>query len=229
MRIQYKFHVTVALLLVALTACNVPPPPAAPGAKPIPKDKEAVLAEMRPLLSPYRAILANPTGPGLPDSQRADTLAAIRTAQAEYGQEEYAQAAMRELGQEIAALAIQAKDQERWRLVEALIDVYEVLNLQSYLLDSLDRRAELILAKPKVVVKGFMEDGKTGQWSVFMEVTDRNAKKSEKVVKQVGDVFNNLKLREIVGDNNAIKLEYLRIPDLVFTVEGISRLSKAPA
>lgn len=231
MKFYQKFGALwVAPVLLVLSACEVPPPPNAdPNAKPIPKTKEEVLTELRPLLAPYRSILASPGASGITDAQRTATLEAIRVAQQDYGAQEYAQDAMRELGVEIAELALEAKDQERWRLVEALIDVHEVMNLNSYLLTSLDRRAEVILARPKVKVKGFMEDAARKEWSVFMEVTNRDSKKVEKVVATEGDVFHNLKLREIIGNNNAVELEYLRIPGLFFTVEGVSRLSKPPA
>lgn len=212
---------------VGLTACSSAPQPAAPGAPAMPRTKEEVLRDLAPILEPYRAAVNNPALT-FTEEQREQVIAGIREAQQRYGAKDYAQAAFRELGAEIAQLALRARDQERWRLVEALIDVHEMLQLESVMMDRLSDRAEKILAMPKVKVRGFFEDQQSKSLTVFMEVTDRFNTKRQMVRARVGETFNDLRLKEIIGNNSGVRLEYLKIPGLEFTVEGVSRLSRPP-
>ena len=104
--------------------------------------------------------------------------------------------------------------------VEAAVDAFEILSMESMLMSRLDQRAKTILAQPKVEVKGFIEDKEKNAIYIFLRVTDRATGKVKSVNVREGDVFNDLRVVAIIGNNKAVQFEYLKIPGLIFEVKG---------
>ena len=214
-------------LLAVLPGCKdggfwsrTPPEPV------IQKTKDEYLAMFRPLLEPLRQGVTAPAVPNVPlitDDARDQVIKALTDAKTQYGQDEIAQEAFREVGYEAAELAKRARDAERWRVALACVDAFEVLGLQSHALDRLNTYGRLVMGRPKVAVRGFMEDKEIGVTSVFIELTDRETGKTTRVVKRVGEEFNNLRLVEILKGSNTVRFEYLPIEGMFFDVEGPRR------
>jgi len=192
--------------------------------------KEQIVAEVKPMIEPLREVLRPMPGggrsPGLTEESRNIVINALRDAQIKYGNTENGPAALREVGVEIAEIARNARDDDRWILVQACVDAYEILNMKSAALERLDNRAKELLARPTVEVKGFLDDKETGVINVFLELTDRETKEVKKVTAREGDEFDNLRLVEIIGNNKVVRFEYLAIPGLFFEVEGVSFWSR---
>ena len=117
-------------------------------------------------------------------------------------------------------IAKSAAESERYKLVLACIDAIELLNMESRLLERLGARADTILARPVVRVRGFLDDHEKGDTYVFLELLDRRNGTVERYEARPGDEFNNLRLIRIIGRNKAVLLEYLRMPGLFFEVEA---------
>jgi len=126
--------------------------------------------------------------------------------------------ALKRLGYAIQEIARQARDAERWHLVMACVDAFEVLSMDSYLLEKLDERARAILEQPKVEVKGYFHDQNTDERFVFLQLTNRLTQEVTKERVREGEEVQNLRVVEIIGRNRGVKLEFTKIEGLYFTV-----------
>lgn len=183
--------------------------------------KTEIQAKVKPIIEPFRQIVNMGAGaPGLAQETRDTVCNALRDAQLQYGAFPQGQEVFRELGYEIVDIAKRARDQERWRLVEACVDAHEILNLENAMITRLDARAQEMLARPTVVVKGFLDDRAKNTINIFIQVIDRATGKRKSMTVREGDEFGDLKVINIVGANKSVRFEYKKIPGLVFEVEG---------
>ena len=216
------------LLPFALSACEwvlpPPPPPKAETPPGEPVTKGQVLAEMEPMIEPFRDVVKSGKGAntGLTFQNRNAVIELLRDAHQRYAQYENGRSAMRTLGTEIIDIAKEAGEQDRWRLVQACVDAHEILNMDSLMLDRLDERAQVLIARPKVKVRGFMEDGETKDVFVFLEITDRQTGRTKTVTLREGEIVDTLRVVEIIGANDAVRFEYLPVEGLEFVVDGLS-------
>ena len=190
-----------------------------------PQDKEALLAEMRPIIAPLKTVLQHNEGAtmggGLSPKEKQEVLSGLGEACLKYQGLPFAAEAYRELAQEIVGIAEQAQTVERWQLVQACVEAHDILGVSSVKLGRFDERAELYLSKPMVTVRGFMEDKEKNDIYVFIEMLDRKTGKITKTTAREGEEFNDLKLIEIIGRNKQVRFEYLKIPGLTFVVDGV--------
>ena len=211
----------ILILVVLLTGCREmlqreEPPPEEPVG---PQTKEEVLAEIRPIIGPLRSTLA-PGGTGITEMHRDQIMSGLRTAIITHGNTDFGKEALSDLAYEIMDIAKRAADAERHRLVLLCIDAVELLSVESQLLKRLGARADVMLEKPAVRVKGFMEDVEKKQTYVFLELVNRKTGAIERVEAREGDEFHNLRLWRIVGRNRSVLFEYLTVPGLFFEVES---------
>ncbi len=226
-RNQGKLFMRNALALVLFTlfittGCNVSTPPPDPdAAAPPPMTKEEVLVQIKPIVDPLRQNIRHTGGerpPRIDEAVQDQILADIRQAKTQYGHEQFAQEAFHELAFEVAELAKEAAADERWRIVIFCVDVYETLGLESVMLRRLDERGEQVMSQPKIAVKGFMTDEDVGDTYVFIELTDRRTKQTKSFNMREREELYDVRLLEIVGNNAAVRLEYLKIEGLIFEV-----------
>ncbi len=219
--IRRRLVLSIGFLILLAAGCEAPKPPETTEA-PGPKTKEDVLAIIRPILQPIRDTVRPPAGvapPGVSDEQREQIIAALRDAILHYGDTEHGREALRALGREIEDLAKEARDLERWRLVSICVDAYDMLKMESAAIKRLDERARMMLAQPKIEVKGFMEDKEKNDYYVFMHVTDRATGSRRTVTMREGEEVDDLRLVRIIGRNKGVRLEYLKIEGLFFDIE----------
>lgn len=210
-----------ALLFILAAGCEAPKPPES-AETPGPMTMEEVLAIIRPIIQPIRDTLQPPAGvapPGVSDEQHEQIIAALRDAILHYGDTPHGREALRTLAREIEDLAKEARDVERWRLVSICVDAHDMLNMESVAIQRLDERARMMLARPKIEVKGFMEDREKNDFYVFMHVTDRATGTRKTVTMREGEEVDDLRLVRIIGRNKGVRLEYLKIEGLFFDIE----------
>lgn len=211
-------------LLVLLFGCSDifqknPPPPVEE--EPGPHSREEAMSLISPIINPLRNTLLH-NGPGVSEADRQQILYGLQTAIVHYGDNRYGQEVLRDLGFELQGLARQASAQERYRLVLICIEAAELLSVDSMYLRRAGSKAVTMLEKPKVVVKGYMDDLETNQLSIFLELTDYFSGKIDRIQVREGDEFNNLRLVRVIGRNKGILLEYLKVPGLFFEIESFS-------
>lgn len=215
-----KMQLTFILLFIVSGCSNVfkkaeVPPPEEPG----PKSKEEALNLISPAIQPLRNTSV-PGAPGLSEEQRQQVMMSLHNVIVTYGSNQYGKEALRELGYEVLDLAKKASASERYRLALACIEAAELLQVDSLYLKRLGPKAELMLKKPKVAVKGFVDDIEKKQLYVFLELTDHLTGKTERLEAREGDEFHDLRLVRVIGNNKAVLLEYLKMPGLFFEVEA---------
>jgi len=183
--------------------------------------KEELMPELRGLVAPLRQVLAAPVGSGvvMTPQLRDQVMSGVRDAQLKYGGTQGGQEALRALADEVSVLAKEARDTEKWAIVQACIDVYELLGLTSVTLTRMDEKAELMLAMPKVRVLGVVDDPTKEQTYILMRLIDRATQQFESRHVRVGEEVDSLKVLGIVGNKTAVRFAYTKIPDLEFEVE----------
>lgn len=144
----------------------------------------------------------------------------LRDAIMQYGSTEFGRQAFRDLAYEVQDIAKQASALEKYRLVLICVDVTELLSVESHLLKRLGQKADIMLDKPKVQVKGFIDDIEKKQTYIFIEIINYREGTLERMEAREGDEFNNLRVVRILGRNQAVLFEYLKLPGLFFEVEA---------
>jgi hypothetical protein len=192
-----------------------PPPQETQG----PKTKEEVLVQIRPIIAPIRDTILG-ANTVVSETDRHLIMLGLQGAIVQYGNTDYGKEALRELGYEVQGMAKDASSSERYQLVLLCVDIVELLSMESQLLERLGAKADVMLDKPQVVVKGFVDDVEKGQLYTFLEIINRRTGAVERLEAREGDEFGNLKLVRILGRNKAVIFEYLKVPGLFFEVES---------
>jgi len=211
--------VMIILLLLACSGCKdmlrkEPPPPPPTG----PQSKEEVLAAVNPIIAPLRTTISG--GPVISETERYTMMTGLRDAIMQYGSTEFGRQAFRDLAYEVQDIAKQASAIEKYRLVLICVDVTELLSVESHLLKRLGQKADVMLDKPKVQVKGFIDDIEKKQTYIFIEIINHRKGTLERMEAREGDEFNDLRVVRILGRNQAVLFEYLKLPGLFFEVEA---------
>jgi hypothetical protein len=217
-----RLGLVVCLLSLGCIPEKIQPPKEADAP---PATKKDVMQDLLPALSPLREAVRQPAGGALvfTEIQREAAAVAVRDAQIEYGDEDFAREAFDELGREMVSLAKKSALLERWELVEACIDIFELLSLESAPMRVLDDRAKLNLGRPKIRIVGIMRTTETKEAFVIFETVNRRTGEMKlhnlREMESVGDLL----VVEIIGSSMAVRFEYLKIPGLHFDVPGPSR------
>ena len=188
---------------------------------PPPASVEEVLAEVKPAIAPLRSAAYGPDKHGITDPQREQVIAQLTEAQAKHGDSESGREAFRQIAEEVTQIARDAADEERWRLAQACIDAFEILRMDSITIQRLGERARLNLGRPKVQVKGFLDDLEKGEMYVFLELIDRQTGEVSRHTVREGQQVDSIRVLEVQGRNNQVLLEYTRIEGLTFIAEGL--------
>ncbi|HOK10215.1 MAG TPA: hypothetical protein PLT82_11505 [Candidatus Hydrogenedens sp.] len=188
-----------------------------------PQTKEQYIKQLHEILNPLRAFIPTspetPT-PGLKEEVRIQVLNALFEFVQKNSGNPTAQEACKEVSQEVAQWAKIAKEQNRWVLALACIDVFELLGARSEALQRLKERGQLLITTPKIMVRGFLDDKETGNTTIFVEVINRQTGESKRVAARVGDEFDNIRVVDIIPFKNIVRFEYIPIEGMFFDVEG---------
>lgn len=216
--------VVVLVSVVALAGCRetLRPPPSQP---PVPAAPADVLAELRPLLTPMTSLLvAADQGARAPRRLRGvdkeQVLAGLREAKAKHQGSDAGKEALKQFSHEIIEMVRQAREADRWGLVLAGVDAYEVLNEPSPRMERLRKRALIHFNRPRVAVKGYFDDLAMGEVYAFLQVSMRDKDEVHMVQVRPGDEFLGLRFIDFVGNKKGVELEYLKAPNDTFKVMG---------
>jgi len=136
----------------------------------------------------------------------------VRGAYAKYKDDEKGKAALTAISHDLEEVISQARDQQRWRLVMAGIQAYEILNPGATKMNRLKERAQLWLNRPDVTVKGFFDDKEKGDVYAFLHVTLHPSNEVRQVRVRKGEEFCGLRLVDFIGKLEGVTLEYIAIP-----------------
>mgnify|MGYP000994327100 CR=1 FL=1 len=217
---KHFLAVLCALVIGLLAGCKPAPPPPPPPVPSGPQTKEEVMNLVLPALSPIQAVLAQPKGVGgLDEGSRIYMMNQLSDAVSKYGSQPFGREALREVGYRIADLGKQASAQERWRVALACVDAFDILQMESLTVARLEGKAKTMMEQPLIRVRGFLEDKEKNDLYVFLELVNRKTMEVKKVQMREGEETDSIRLLKVIGRNQKVRVEYTKIPGLIFDVD----------
>ncbi|MCX8065048.1 MAG: hypothetical protein N3G21_07735 [Candidatus Hydrogenedentes bacterium] len=220
-------HIIPMIILTALISVNLSrakpaPPPPPPQQEPPPPSPEQIMSELRSALQPLSNAVN--TNTGLPPNQHEGILNNLRSVKAKYSSIENGKIAIGKVALEIDELIKKARDIQRWGLVKLGIMAYDVLRPGATSPDGkyarLLERANLMIARPKVEVNGFLQA--ENDIYIFLTVTDVTTQKTENFKVREGEEFYEpvdpqnktkkspqLRVVRVIGDQQSVELLYI--------------------
>ncbi len=220
-----RIFVASLMLLVLCAACEKEeveeePAPAQPPPQRVPSPEE-IYAEIKPILRPLQAV-ANQESNTLPDEAVADVVQKLSAAKSKHEVTDSGKSALSRLRRDVENIIKKGRELEYWRLVIKACDAYDVLdpkNLKTRRYRDIARRQ---LAKPKIEIRGFLEDEDTGDIYAFLKVKLRDTQETKLVQVREGEEFlegeHTMRLVEIIGNNKGCRFEYKAIEGDIFEV-----------
>lgn len=227
MRKVASYVLIVLLAAMVLPACSSgdkeatkeadkkPAPPPEPTA-------EQIHGELRNSLQPLWNALQPRRGLSKPDRELA--LNNLRAVIGKYGNSEHGKEGIDKLASDLEALIKQAKNEERWHLTKGAIMAYAIIRPGDEKYKSTEKKAELLMARPIVLVRGFfnVEGSKNGELIAFLECKDLETGKIKTEKVREGQDFYDGKLRlvRIIGNQQSVEVLY-KAADSTWIVKGI--------
>ena len=201
MRRGYLFLLATVVGVWGCSESILPPPPSA--VPPVAMD--SIVAEYRQALVPLTSIVASPTNEDgtstvvLLDGVKEQVLDQLKAIQAKYRETESGEASLIQARHEVEELLRQARDQRRWKLVLASIEVYETLfpDKVDAKIRRLKDRATIAYGRPRVVLRGFFDDLEKGDTYAFLQVTLIPQQEMHVVKVRPGEEFLGLRFVDI--------------------------------
>jgi hypothetical protein len=218
-----KYLFTSLVLAIITVGCGeeAPPPPATP-VEPPPPTAQQIYSEFKDAANPLWTQLANK---GVSNDQMEPIAGALRGLKSQNASQVNGPEAIQRFESELADLVLAAKKGEDWRLTRFACYAHKAIEPTSERFTRLLEQAEVIAARPKVVIKGFAEPlGEGDEVSILLSVTDPatniqfsyNIKEGESFhpgIDPNNRPINLLKAVRMIG-TDALELEYLPISQL---------------
>lgn len=208
-----RLLLSIFLLTLAISGCggeSAPPPPPPEALLPPEPTKQEVYAQFREALSPLFTAVAQPTG-NIGDAQKSQAVTKLQSLIARHTTSENGPAAIREIKGEVEAMITSMRDAQRWALLKTVVEFFKIFEPGSDKYLSYIEKADLMMARPTVTVKGFFEldDG----LYAFLEVGDKVTKEKKSYKIREGEEFHDsiLRLVRIIGDKQSVEVEYTPI------------------
>ncbi len=227
MNLETKIVVAVALALL-LSAVGLfifkkktpnPEPPAY--MEKVEAEANDIYAHIRPTLAPWDAAMASNANT-FAEKTKSRTIQSLRTIMAHYGASDAGRHALAKLADDVRANIREARKQDRWDMVQSGMDIFGVFRQRSFFMKFYTELAERQLARPKVYLKGFLDDIEKDDTYAFLELRINGSNEVINKQVRVGEEFldppHTLKLLRIIGINHGVELEYFEIPGYTFEV-----------
>lgn len=210
---------TALALAMLLVACEEEKKEAEEEAPP-PKSANELYQEITKILDPLRAKLDADQGMG---KAALDPLVAeARTARQKMNAEPNGKEALARFTQDVDGLIRTARQKERWMPVIKMCELYDILEPGNSKTGRMIEMAERQINRPKVRIKGFVDDMQANDTYVFLEVKVPDAEWFAPDPVREGDEFLDppytLRFQEIIGRNKGIRLEYLAVKGDTFDI-----------
>lgn len=192
---------------------NVPPPEPTP--------QELYSSKLKPVID----VLSRPVNAGgaLTMAEVTKVTEDLRGARSELAAKDNGRQALSKFQTDIEDLVKKGRNQQCWLAVKGCCMSYSILQPGNDRYAKLELRADLMLKRPVVTVKGFFQVGDGKELYAFLDVKDKEtgAVTSHKV--REGEEFHSvLQLVRIVGDQQAVEILYIPVGD-TWTVKGVSQ------
>ncbi len=200
-----QLAVSIAMIALLLSACKSEPEVAPEDAPPPPPTAEELYAQLRQPVDPmFGSVAANTP---FSNAQRKAAVDGLRANRARMGMEPNGPEAFKRITTDLEDLIKRAKTAENWRVVKGGIESYKIFQPADKRWDKDEEYADLILARPTVVVAGFFE--LDGEPVVFLDVTEADSnKKTSYKIREGEDFHEVLQLVRIIGRRESIEMLY---------------------
>ena len=150
----------------------------------------------------------------LSEEEMEEALQELRQTRAEYQGTPHGPEGIQRAVSELEEVVRRVYDLELWSWVVFGDKALKVLDPDHTRFNRMRERAEIQMRRPEVQITGFYEDHDTGQETVFMNVYLPEQNRSERVQVRPGEEFHGLRLRDIIGRNRGVELEYLEANEI---------------
>jgi hypothetical protein len=187
-----------------------PPPPPPEALLPPEPTKQEVFAQFREALSPLFTTVAQPSG-DVGEAQKSQAITKLQSLKAKHTTSENGPAAIKEIQAEVEDMITKMRDAQRWATLKTCVDFFKIFEPGSDKYLSYVEKADLMMARPIVSVKGFFE--LTDGLYAFLEVEDKVSKESKSYKVREGEEFHEgiLRLVRIIGNKQSVEVEYTPI------------------
>ncbi|HNR29366.1 MAG TPA: hypothetical protein PKI11_00620 [Candidatus Hydrogenedentes bacterium] len=222
-------QVSIALVLavVLFLGCQEEPPPPEPVEEPPPEPTaDDIYNEMKTSVQ----VLWRPmTGGGALQVAEIEPPAnALRAAKAKNMSYQHLPEANSRMRRDLEDLIRDSDKNQRWRVLKAACLAFEALEPGSTRYKRMIERADIMMARPFVKVLGFstVDD----QTYIMFQVTDAITQEISNRTARVGEeLVEGVRVEEILGGNQAVRLNYLPVNDSSWITPGPSEMLKEPA
>jgi hypothetical protein len=193
--------------------------------EPPPPSTDQIMAEMRQSVQPL--FDGHNLNAGLQEDLRLQTVNNLRTAINKFAvaNNPNLPEAKRRIKNDIEDLLKKAREADRWRVVKGCCEAIRVIEPSDERFKKVEERADLILARPVVQVKGFFETD--GHLVAFLRVRDPKTDKVTTYKIREGEDFHDVfRLVKIVGNQESVEILYKPIDD-TYVVKAPSALNSA--
>ncbi len=198
----------MVLLLLPVVGCKKEPPPPPPPPEPTP---EEIKAKIKSAINAIPNALN--TGALLTAGQGTQAVGALRQKKAQHSGTENGRKALEMIKTDIPGIIRKARDSERWDVVGPAIELFKVMDPGATRFDTLAERARLMLIRPVVSIKGFVETN--GELYAFLEIYDVEKQKSFTYqVREGEEIHGVLRMVRIIGDREKIEMLYIPVNDV---------------
>lgn len=226
---MYRIAVTCCIVFVLLAGCGEQAPmeepkPAEPLPPPEPTADAIYLDLKRPIEQFWRPLTG---GAGLSYPEIDAAVANLRAAKNNHAAHKNLPEGTAKLKRDIEELIKKSKEEDRWRCVLGGCGAYEVLEPGSTRFKKTTELAKIMLARPKVYVNGFSTV--EGETYIMFTVGDRETNEFKNYQARVGEEFvpGVIRVEEIIGGQQSVRLNYLPINDSDWVVPGPSEKRKS--
>lgn len=217
---MYKRLVYIILMAIFIIGCSEPepevveaPPPPPP---PTPQEIAAKIINDLKLDAPLPA-----PGASFDPAALATATQQLTQKKAQLAATEDGKLSLQIVSQKINSRVRASFNNELWGHVLAYSGMHEILNNGSTKFLAEKTKAVAELKKPKVTIKGILNDGQSGSRSAYLDIylPFENVTHSESM--KIGDQLYGIRFVEIIGNNQGIIFEYME------TGENFEVLTKA--
>lgn len=208
--------VCMLLLLAAAPGCTPEPPPPPPPETPPPPPEPTPEQHHATMKGNLSALFAEG---GMGPDVAAALVASFNGMKMQMSATDNGRAALGMIQRDIEDGIRSFRQQNRWVKVKACCELYKILQPGSDRYAKAERDAELMMARPTVVVTGFMKSG--SEIYSFLSVTNPETQQEETFKIREGEEFYRpakvgsqendqdlLRLVRIIGDQQSVELEY---------------------
>lgn len=179
-------------------------------AAPVEETPEQIATKLRTPMAPLKAALIAPQDMAV--EVKTKMLADVRAVMTTSSATENGKQAIAQVAGEMEEIIRKGRDAKKWSTAMTAVELYEVLVPGSTKYAKIKEQCDVYLKMPKVSIKGFFNvDTRKDEIYVFLEVQTPDGKKKDVKV-EPGEEFEGFRLARIIGNQQGVELEYLKLP-----------------